>query len=173
MVDDICKKNPEKTRDATKIVYFATYYGREYGLCDVYDTVTGEVWEVKRYGGGRTCSPDAAKRQLENYVNNGYLKANPSMKKAVGGTYSFIPANIFTIRDKTDEGTYIIAYWDAGVYDGVDGVIYYDYLYIKDVDLNRSNASNLLGMMALGGISYLLSYVAKTDAPGLGRPRPA
>ena len=172
VVDDIIKNNPGKTKDHTKIVYYATYYGMEYGLCDIYDISTGEVWDVKRYKGGSTCSPRAATRQLENYINNGYLKNSPNQTLVKGGTNTIISANMFTVRDKYNEGTYVIAYWDAGVYDSVAGIIYYDYIYIKDPEISSSKASAGLGMLAIGGLSYLMKYVQFGESGGPGCPSP-
>jgi len=173
VVDDIIRHNPGKTKTSPKILYYATYYGREYGLCDVYDINTGEVWDVKRYKGGTTCSPSAATRQLENYTNNGYLKALPGLSLTKGGTYTTIPANVFKVRDDLGKQTYVIGYWDAGIYDSVAGIVYYDYICIRDPELSSGAASIGLGVLGLMGLSYLITPVQYPGHSGPGCPRPA
>ena len=96
-----------------------------YGFCDVFSLVTGEIWEVKRYGGGVTCSMNRAVEQLNRYVM-GKLRYQKDLPLKVGGTETTIDANEFNVYDFTDDTLYTIAYWDAG-----DGIIYYDYYKIQ------------------------------------------
>ena len=102
----------------------------------MYDTVTGEVWECKRFNGGITCSKSAALTQLSNYVNNGILKADPDLKLCYGGTYTTIEPDVFEIWDNDGEGVYVVSYWEGG-----DGVIFYDYYY-------QPSAAEIVGNVA-------------------------
>lgn len=43
VVKDICNKNPGKTNQNTKMLYYAVYFGMNYGFCDIYDINTHEV----------------------------------------------------------------------------------------------------------------------------------
>ena len=95
-----------------------------YGYCDLYHQITGEVWEIKRWRGGPSCSKFAARRQLENYVENGYLVYAPNLKLDYGGKQTKIQSNGFLYPDKDGEGQYWVYYWDAG-----EGIIFYDYIY--------------------------------------------
>ena len=97
----------------------------KYGYCDLYNDQTGEVWEAKRFGNSPSCSKRLAKKQLNNYINNGKLRYKPELELKVGGSETKITPNIIEKLDKDGEGVYQILYWDAG-----EGIIYYDYTYL-------------------------------------------
>ena len=147
VVDDICDNNSNKTGDDSYISYYEPIFrGRKwytYGFCDVYDTVTHEVWEVKRLGGGTTCTPAAAGAQLANYVLRGYLKYNDNWELKFGGTKTTIAPNVFTKMDRDGKGTYVIGYFDAG-----NGLVFYDYFYVPSGDEAIAGACAVIGIYA-------------------------
>ncbi len=104
----IKEKNPGLEISQTKILYA----NGKYGYCDIINTKTGDVWEVKR----QTVSKERAVKQLIKYVNGTYYH-NKKLKMKIGkyikgGTFGW--DNSFT--------HYYVSYWYAG-----DGIIYYDY----------------------------------------------
>ena len=147
VVKDICKNNPNKTGDDTYISYYEPVFrGRKwytYGFCDVYDIKTHEVWEVKRLGGGSTCSPTAAAIQLGNYVMHGFLKHHNNWQLKFGGTETSIEPNVFTKMDSDGRGTYVIGYFDAG-----NGLVFYDYFYIPSPEEALAVACVVFGVCA-------------------------
>lgn len=121
--------------------------------------ITNEVWEVKRLGGGRTCTKQAAMMQLANYVTNGILQSEENFNPQTGGTSTVIEPNVFEVSDKDEEGMYVIAYWDGG-----DGIIFYDYVNIPS---KKEVCDVLVG--ALGVAAYLgLAYYTGGISLGLG-----
>ena len=153
VVEDICKNNPYKEGKLTYMIYKQPYLkGKKYhlyGYCDVFDVETHGIWEVKRIGGGSSCSPVAAGKQLGNYVANGILNHYAPWDQHTGGTYTTIEANTFHKRDCDGRGVYVISYWDTGT-----GIIYYDYYYLPaaeefEVILNASTNAMGAGMVAL------------------------
>ena len=156
VVEDICKNNPNKCGKNTYMRYKEPYLkGNKYhyyGYCDIFDIETHEIWEVKRFGGGSSCSPAAAMRQLQNYVANGVLNYFAPCEQYTGGTFSEIPMNEFFKRDNDGKGTYVIGYWDTGM-----GVIYYDYYYIPDPKETEMLVNAFVFGMAAGAGLYALS----------------
>ena len=164
VVHDICKNNPNKTGDDTYISYYSPILkGKKwytYGFCDIYDTETHEVWEVKRLGGGSTCSPAAAGIQLANYVLRGFLKHHDSWLLKQGGTDTYIEPNMFTKTDSDGQGMYVIGYFDAG-----NGLVFYDYFYIPSPGEAVTVACAVIGMYAL---FYGVGFVSSGTVPVFG-----
>ena len=129
VIEDICNNNPNKRGKNTYMIYKEPYLKGSkyhfYGYCDIFDIETHEIWEVKRFGGGSSCSLAAAERQLRNYVKNGILNYFAPWDQYTGGQYTQIPMNTFLKCDVGDRGIYVISYWDTGL-----GVIFYDYYYL-------------------------------------------
>ena len=148
VVDDICENNPHKAGKETYIKYYEKVKrGKKwytFGYCDVYDTVTHEVWEVKRLSGGSTCSPAAAGVQLANYVLRGYLKHHEDFDLKFGGAETTIQPNIFTKRDNDGRGMSVVGYFDAG-----NGLVYYDYQYIPSADEAFAAGCAVIGLLAI------------------------
>lgn len=127
------------------------------GFCDIYDSKTGEVWEVKRDSNSRSCRTKYAKAQLNRYVS-GRLKANLGLELKVG--YTEFESGSFTVTDWT--GRYDITYWDEG-----DGILRYDYVYTKSKELEYAEAA--LTVVAIGIITYATCGAGATVAgPALG-----
>ena len=120
-----------------------------HGYCDLYNDQTGEVWEAKRYGNSPSCSKRLAKKQLNNYINNGKLRYNPDLDLKVGGTVTQITPNVIEKSDKDGEGVYQILYWDAG-----EGIIYYDYTYLP----SETEVSEAAAWVCAAIIVVLLLY---------------
>ena len=143
VVNKICDGDSNKESDNTYVKYKEPIkrYGHTctYGFCDIYDTYTHEMWEVKR----ASLSISNAIDQLINYVINSEFVNRSDRAYYVGGTYSSIEPNYFTKRDSDGSGTYHIVYWDAG-----QGIVYYDYVYIPSAEECATSA--LIGVVALG-----------------------
>ena len=118
-----------------------------YGFCDIYCLRTGEIWEVKRFGGGYSCSVNAASKQLERYVS-GELVHHPGVKLDIGGKQTAIAPDEFYVSDNDGSGYYSIAYWDNG-----NGIIYYDYYYIP-------SAEEVLGTAIVAIVAGVFVYAA-------------
>ena len=122
-----------------------------YGFCDLYDTVTHEIWELKRINSGPTCTYLAAEIQVGYYVDKGEFVNRPDKKYYKGGTYSEIPANVFIKPDNDGEGYYVIGYFDAG-----GGVLFYDYMYVlseKEAALVVLVVGGALSLYFFGGVA--------------------
>ena len=126
-------------------------FSKGYSYCDLYNDQNGEVWEVKRYGNSSSCSKWVAKKQLNNYVNNGKLRYYPDLDLKVGGTQTQITPNVIEKFDKDGEGVYQIVYWDAG-----DGIIYYDYSYIP----SEAEAAEAVAWVFTAVMAILFIYAA-------------
>ena len=122
-----------------------------HGFCDLYHSVTGEVWEIKRWGGGLSCSKFAARKQLENYVKNGYLVHNPNLSLQIGGDQ--IQSNGFLYPDNDGEGQYWIFYWNAG-----HGIIFYDYFYLASAKEVAQTATVAITIILLAATMYAWAH---------------
>ena len=122
----ICSHHPTIVWKQTYMRYGRLYRNHSYGFCDLYDTETHEIWEIKKCSGSYTCSNTYASRQLDNYINNGYFVYQEQKGGYIkGGTKTKIEQYTFIERDYISGGYYHISYWDAG-----DGIINYDYYYV-------------------------------------------
>ena len=130
----------------------------KYGYCDLRDSATGEVWELKRFSNAPSCQFGVAYAQLSNYVN-GHLENTPNKTLKFGGEYTMISPNVFTKPDNDGNGKYVIGYWDTGV-----GVLFYDYMYIPSG-----------GELAVGVATIILAGLAgyALGAAGAGALIPA
>ena len=147
VIEDICKKDPNKkgSRQDNKIIYSQpVFFVYTYGYCDVRDSTTGEVWELKRFSNAPTCQFAYAYAQLSNYVN-GHLESAPNKTLTFGGDHTMISPNVFTKIDSDGKGQYVIGYWDTGV-----GVLFYDYMYIPSGDEVAVGVATLI-MAGLAG----------------------
>ena len=145
----------EETRGRSTLSRRRTYlfYNRVdrsggYGFCDLFDSVTGEVWELKRI----TCNEDSAKAQLARYVD-GRLRYYKDLPLKVGGR--LIPDGVvrsFTYVDKS--GTYDITYWDGG-----EGILWYDYVHTPSNRQKRINAAAMIGTTFLACVTLGFVFV--------------
>ena len=121
-----------------------------WGFCDLYDTRTGEVWELKRI----TCNEKKACKQLNNYTK-GRLKDNLGLQLSVGGT--LLPEGRTTFVKTDSSGTYSIQYWQ-----GNNGILWYDYTYKK------SNSQKIIDNLAMGGLVLSATLLATSFGAGAG-----
>jgi len=123
-----------------------------WGFCDLYDSGTGEVWELKR----STCNLDSARTQLGNYTR-GALKHHLGLPLKTG--QRLLPEGYigyYTHRDAS--GTYKIRYWDNG-----DGILLYDYTYEKST--NKKVIDGLgIGALGLCTAGLIISAVLTSGA---------
>ncbi len=90
----------------TCIYYNGIDWTGGFGFCDLYDTATGEVWELKRNSLAATCSSAYAINQLNKYVS-GKLKHNMGLSLRIGDSQRFKSGSL----DVTDwNGTYHITF---------------------------------------------------------------
>ncbi len=130
----------------TLIIYDHPWRGRWFGFCDIYDPDTGEIWEVKKASKSYTCTTQYALDQLENYIDNGYLVADPGLKRTF--PTSSIGSGIFS---KTDAfcNVYTISYWEEG-----NGIIRYVY-HVR----YSQKQTLLLAAAAMGAVFSILDQV--------------
>ena len=103
-------KDNNKNLEISKVKIL--YSNGRYGYCDIINTTTGAIWEVKRC----TISKTKALNQLDKYVAGTY-KHKTDLKLKRGG---YLRGDSFTYKNFAT--TYYVSYWYAG-----DGIIYYEY----------------------------------------------
>ena len=150
VVQHICDSTPGLCGKDTFVWYSMCFSDSKgihyYGFCDIFSLDTGEIWEVKRYGGGVTCSMNRAVEQLNRYVM-GTLRYHNDLPLSVGGEKTTIDATEFTVYDFMDNCLYTIAYWDAG-----DGIIYYDY---QKTQFKKKSVATYVFLTAVAGVAVL------------------
>lgn len=111
VLSHICNKSG---RSSLSWKHTCIYYNRVdktngWGFCDLVDTDSGEVWELKKDSNSRSCRRGAAQRQLDRYIS-GRLKYFPSLELQYPTTT--IPTGYFVtvIGGKL----YAVKYWDEG-----------------------------------------------------------
>ena len=162
VLDQIIEEKRQEGRSTLRRRKTCIYYNcvdawGGWGFCDLYDTDTGEVWELKR----STCDKADAQIQLGKYVN-GALKHNKALPLQTGGR--LIPAGIkrsFTYTDKS--GTYDITYWDDG-----DGILWYDYVYRPSDRQKQINAALMLGTTVVACTVVGTVFVCSGGAVAVG-----
>ncbi len=105
VINDIKLRYPNLQVSNVKILYS----NGKYGYCDIINTRTGEIWELKRV----TVNMHSAENQLRQYVNGRYYH-DLDLELTKGG--DLITANSFL------KNGYDISYWNVG-----NGIILYDY----------------------------------------------
>lgn len=113
-------------------------YTGKWGFCDLYNTSTGEVWELKKNSDSKSCRTENAIKQLDNYVN-GTLLWTPVLKLKKPDTTQ-IPGDTFPIHDTYF--SYNARYWNED-----NGILRYDY----SVSVNTTNV--VLSIIAVGIIA--------------------
>ena len=119
MLEMLSGRDLKYQRWDTLIVYDFIWKGKMIGFCDLFDPNTGEMWEVKKNSTSYYCSDFYARRQLDNYINNGHLARYPDLKPSWPQTV--IPEGRFSKYDNLGN-EYVIRYWDEG-----NGIIRYSY----------------------------------------------
>ena len=128
VLKEICDNNDDLSWEGTCIYYNGTDYRGGWGFCDLYNTETGEVWELKKSSVSPTCTKTYASFQLARYCK-GRLKNNLSLelKKPY---QTLIEKDYF---EETKAGyTYCITYWYAG-----NGILRYSYYKVETEQLKN------------------------------------
>ena len=112
----------------TMIYYNGKDIWNGFGFCDLYDSQTGEVWELKKSSSSYSCTTKQAKKQLGKYVN-GRLASNADLVLSRGGDL-VLGENTYTISDSN--GTYTVTYWQE-----CQGILRYSYTFQKDYSNNN------------------------------------
>ena len=161
VLDEIIRREREKgrttlTRRKTCIYYNGVNCTGGWGFCDLYDTVTGEVWELKRI----TCDEQAAKDQLDGYVH-GALKHKKNLSLKVGRRLMSKGVRESFIWEDSS-GTYYIEYWDGG-----NGILWYDYIYEPSDRQKRINAAAAVGVTvaACAVVGLVVAYSGGAATP--------
>ena len=89
VLDHIAYENPitenrSLTRHNTYVLRNGVDRTGGWGFVDLYDSMTGEVWELKKNSTSRACSTERAQAQLNAYVQ-GIIKKIPTTELRVGG----------------------------------------------------------------------------------------
>ena len=158
VLKDICERSPSKKYTDNYMRYTETIFRKKfytYGYCDLYDTVTHEIWELKRINSGATCKYIAASIQLSFYVEKGEFVHRPDRGYYKGGTVSTIEANVFMKPDNDGEGVYVIGYFDAG-----GGVLFYDYMYVPSLEEAAYAVLAVGGTIAIAASAPVLAGAA-------------
>lgn len=137
------------------------YYNRKnflggFGYCDLYNSVTGEVWELKKDSQSKSCRTSSALAQLKRYTT-GRLKHNlelplelplefPSKTQITGGSFSFQAAGY----------VYDVIYWSEN-----NGILRYRY--------DRTETGLRKTVEAIATVAaFAVMYVAPYTIPGVG-----
>ena len=148
----------------TLIYYNGKNWKNGWGYCDLYDSKTGEVWELKKDSKSYTCTTTYAKRQLGKYVN-GRLASDPSLQLSRGG---FLINGVQTHVVSDSKGTYYIEYWEQG-----NGILRYRYTYTKNTSTKVLNALSIAGLVIGGGLlGASLIATGGASAPGVAAVTP-
>lgn len=137
----LCLMNPTYSWTKTCIYYNGKDLWGGWGFCDLYDTETGQVWELKKKSDSYSCLKSSADRQLDRYVA-GRLKDNPELPLAKGEE---IAGGTFAISDGIYN--YYIKYWYEG-----DGILRYSY----EKELTEE-AVTVCRIVLTAGTIYILS----------------
>jgi len=118
VLQNICGRYSFLSWKYTCVYYNGTNCLGGWGFCDLYNTSTGEVWELKKYSNSRSCTTAAATIQLNRYVN-GKLKHNldlpltkPYITEITSGNFVFTSGGY----------RYTVTYWNEG-----NGILRYSY----------------------------------------------
>ena len=152
---EICLYDSDLVMTDTCVYYNGKDHKGKWGFCDLLNTKTGEVWELKRISTASSCQRSAARDQLGGYLC-GCLKHIKELQLTEGKTK--IPSGCFTRRDGNK--SYYIWYWDSG-----DGIIYYDYLFTTDNDGFEAGIS-ITGLVAEVMIIIALSMYYRSIGSG-------
>ena len=111
-------ENPDLSMVDTCVYYNGVNIWGGYGFCDLFNTVTGEVWELKKDSQSRSCRTSNALAQLTKYTT-GKLKHYPNLSLKLptvtqidGGQFSFTFA----------EYKFDVTYWSEN-----NGILRYSY----------------------------------------------
>ena len=151
VLKEICNKNGQLSYTQTCVRYrdANNEYTGKWGFCDLYNKITGEVWELKKKSNSRSCQTENALKQLDNYVK-GTLLWNPALELKKPNVTE-IPSSMFTVKDR--HVTYNVTYWDEG-----NGILRYSYT----VSPNKENIAQSVAIIGIAVAGY-----AAMGIPGL------
>lgn len=153
VLKEISYQNGNLRNTKTCIYYNGIDFTGGWGFCDLYNSETGEVWELKKDSTSWSCTTTAAKAQLKGYVQ-GRLKHFPDLElfepyctQIAGGTCSFTMNGYI----------YSAQYWSEG-----NGILRYS--YTKNKTENRKNAEAIVTAAIVFGVT---AYFAPISLPGI------
>ena len=118
-------------------------YTGKWGFCDLYNVLTGEVWELKKNSTSKSCQTSNALIQLEKYTN-GRLLWQPDLP-LTKPTQTIIEPGHF--KRETQYCTFYVDYWSEG-----NGILRYDY----SVSVNTEALGQAAGMIGIAMTALLL-----------------
>ena len=139
----------------TLIYYNGRNWLSGWGFCDLYDSATGEIWELKKSSAAYSCTTKYAKRQLGKYIN-GCLAKYPDLLLSRGGDLIYGKQK-FTIT--TEDGIYTVTYWQE-----CQGILRYSYTFQKRN--NQQSVQNIRAALILGGGAMLVAGFCMTGSTG-------
>ena len=145
----ICANQASLSWTGTCIYYNGENFWGGWGFCDLYNTQTGEVWELKKDSNSYSCKTSTALSQLARYTR-GRLKDNKKLKLHMpykttinSGGFSF-----------TKNGyIYDVSYWSEG-----NGILRYKYTCRKTEA--RKTAEAVATAAALVALMIVAPYAA-------------
>ncbi len=149
----ICRRHANLSWTGTCIYYNGKSFWGGWGFCDLYNTQTGEVWELKKNSNSYSCRTSSALNQLTKYIN-GRLKDNKNLELHKPYTTT-IKSDQFTFTQ--DGYIYDVRYWSEG-----NGILRYEYEKRK----TESRKAAETAVVAIG-ITLLLIFAPYT-APAAG-----
>ena len=154
VLNRIAKSDPDLSATKTCVYYNGKDWTDGIGFCDLYNTCTGEVWELKKNSKSRSCLTVNAQKQLGRYLK-GRLKSNlelplvrPSQTEIKGAAFNFAMGG----------DVYQVKYWNEG-----QGILRYDY---NKIDY-KEKITGLEAVVAATLIVILGYVTAQTSGLGL------
>ncbi len=153
VLDKLCAENSALSRRKTCVYYNKTDYRGGIGFCDLYNVVTGEVWELKKNSQSPTCTTAAASLQLAGYIS-GRLKHHPELALKYPSE-TVIPAG--SLPPISLNGyIYNVNYWYEG-----NGILRYDYTKAK-TDARKA----VEAVVTIGAVAAML-FLVPESAPAV------
>ncbi len=153
VLEAICGTQPNLSWKKTCVYYNKVDHKGGWGFCDLYNNVTGEVWELKKDSNTISCQTSVAQIQLDNYIS-GKLKWMPELDLC-RPYITVINAGSFSFT----QGGYIydVQYWNEG-----NGILRYNYTSRKTTE--RVVAEVLVTVAAISIVASIAPY----SIPALG-----
>ena len=146
---DICDNQANLSWTGTCIYYNGDNFWGGWGFCDLYNTQTGEVWELKKASSSYSCRTSTALRQLERYTN-GRLKNNKDLELHMPYKTT-ISKGIFSFTK--DGYIYNVSYWSEN-----NGILRYTYERRKTEE--RKAIEAVASIIAVGVLVFFAPYLA-------------
>ena len=163
----ICSGNPNLCFTDTCIYYNKKNFSNGWGFCDLYNKVTGEVWELKKESNSRKCTTAFAKTQLAAYIS-GRLKADLDLELKWPDENTVIVEGKQTATWVRGNTTYKITYWEEG-----NGILRYSYTKETREDRTNQILNNVGAAIFEIGVVAIVGLLGFSVGIPVGVPVPA